>query len=36
MRLQVHENMKALAVLPKLSPRILEQIEAIIKNKPVA
>ncbi|KAI8909285.1 hypothetical protein PhCBS80983_g00613 [Powellomyces hirtus] len=33
---QVTENVKALAVVPKLSSEILEQIDAILDNKPAA
>lgn len=32
---QVTENMKALDVLPKLTPEVLERIEGILDNKPV-
>ncbi len=31
---QVHENMQALAVSEKLTPEVLQQIEAILGNKP--
>jgi voltage-dependent potassium channel beta subunit len=31
---QVHENMQALAVSDKLTPEVLQQIEAILGNKP--
>lgn len=31
---QVLENLKALEVLPKLTPEILEKIEKILDNKP--
>ncbi len=31
---QVHENMKALDVVAKLTPEVLEKIEAIMANKP--
>jgi len=31
---QVHENCKALEVLPKLTPEIMEEIEKILENKP--
>ena len=31
---QVTENLKALAVIPKLTPAILETIEEILENKP--
>lgn len=31
---QVHENMKALEIAPKLSADVLTQIEGILKNKP--
>ncbi|MDD5370155.1 MAG: aldo/keto reductase [Anaerolineaceae bacterium] len=33
---QVRENMKALDVVPKLTPQVLEKIEAVLANKPVA
>ncbi len=33
---QVHENMKALEILPKLTPDVLEQIEEILGNAPQA
>ena len=33
---QVTENLKALEVLPKLTPEVLERIEAILANKPEA
>jgi len=33
---QVTENLKALEVLPKLTPDIMQQIETIIDNKPDA
>lgn len=32
---QVAENMKAMDVLPKLTPEVLERIEGILDNKPV-
>ena len=32
---QVLENLKALEVLPKLTPEIMEKIEKILDNKPV-
>jgi voltage-dependent potassium channel beta subunit len=31
---QVHENMKALEIVPKLTPGVLEQIEKILGNNP--
>jgi voltage-dependent potassium channel beta subunit len=31
---QVHENMKALDVVPKLTPEVMERIESILCNKP--
>jgi voltage-dependent potassium channel beta subunit len=31
---QVHENMKALDVLPKLTDQVLERIEAVLDNRP--
>jgi len=31
---QVHENMKALDVLPKLTDEVLERIEAVLDNRP--
>jgi len=31
---QVQENVKALNVLPKLTPTIMEEIEGVLKNKP--
>jgi voltage-dependent potassium channel beta subunit len=31
---QVHENMQALDVLPKLTPEIMEKIEAVLNTKP--
>jgi aryl-alcohol dehydrogenase-like predicted oxidoreductase len=31
---QVTENMKALEVVPKLTPEVMERIEGILKNKP--
>lgn len=31
---QVHENMKALDVVPKLTPQVLEEIEKILGNRP--
>jgi voltage-dependent potassium channel beta subunit len=33
---QVHENMKALDIVEKLSPAVIEQIDGILGNKPVA
>ena len=31
---QVEENFKALVVIPKLTPEIMEEIETVLKNKP--
>jgi voltage-dependent potassium channel beta subunit len=31
---QVHENMKALDVVPSLTPDVMERIEAVLSNKP--
>jgi len=31
---QVKENVKAIQVLPKLTPAIVEEIEGVLKNKP--
>jgi len=31
---QIHENMKALDVIPKLTPDILERIESVVQSKP--
>eukprot|EP00850_Spirogloea_muscicola_P003677 SM000015S01177 [mRNA] locus=s15:191981:193847:+ [translate_table: standard] len=31
---QIEENMKALAAIPKLTPEVMERIEAIIRSKP--
>jgi aryl-alcohol dehydrogenase-like predicted oxidoreductase len=31
---QVAENFKALALLPKLTPNVMEEIEQVLKNKP--
>jgi len=31
---QVHENFKALDVLPKLTPAVLDEIEKVLRNKP--
>lgn len=31
---QIEDNLGALAVIPKLTPEILERIEAIFKTKP--
>jgi hypothetical protein len=31
---QVEDNLKALEVLPKLTPDVLEKIEAVMQNKP--
>jgi voltage-dependent potassium channel beta subunit len=33
---QVHQNMKALEVVPKLTPGVMDKIEAILQNKPNA
>jgi len=33
---QVHDNCKALQLLPKLTPEVLEEIESILQNKPKA
>lgn len=33
---QILENLKALEVIPKLTPAVLEKIEAILENKPEA
>lgn len=33
---QVHENMKSMDVVDKLTPDVIEQIEAILQNKPEA
>jgi hypothetical protein len=33
---QLRENLKAVEVLPKLTPEIMEKIEAILANKPEA
>lgn len=33
---QVHENLKALEVAPKLTPEVMERIEGILGNKPKA
>jgi aryl-alcohol dehydrogenase-like predicted oxidoreductase len=33
---QLRENLKAVEVLPKLTPEIMEKVEAILKNKPEA
>lgn len=32
--MQIKENMKAIDVIPKLTPDVMEKIEAIIKSKP--
>lgn len=32
--MQVIENMKALEVIPKLTPEVLEKIEQVIESKP--
>lgn len=31
---QIHDNCKALALLPKLTPEIMEEIEGVLDNKP--
>jgi aryl-alcohol dehydrogenase-like predicted oxidoreductase len=31
---QIHENMKALEVVEKLSPAVMENIDALLQNKP--
>ena len=31
---QVHENMKALEIVPKLTPEVMAQIDAVLGNKP--
>ncbi len=31
---QVHENMKALEIVPKLTPEVMAHIEAVLQNKP--
>ena len=31
---QVHENMKALEVVDKLTPDVMERIEGVLNNKP--
>jgi len=31
---QVHENLKALEVLPKLTPDVVERIESVLQNRP--
>jgi voltage-dependent potassium channel beta subunit len=31
---QVHENMKALDVVPNLTPEVMERIEAVLQNRP--
>jgi aryl-alcohol dehydrogenase-like predicted oxidoreductase len=33
---QVHENMKALDVVPKLTPDVMERIDSILGNNPKA
>lgn len=33
---QVIDNLKALEVLPKLTPEVMEKIETILNNKPAA
>lgn len=33
---QIDDNVKALAVLDKLTPEIMEEIEAVLDNKPTA
>lgn len=32
---QLHQNLEALEILPKLNPEIMERIETILQNKPV-
>jgi len=34
MCLQIEENLKALEVLPKLTPDVMERIDSIMENKP--
>jgi aryl-alcohol dehydrogenase-like predicted oxidoreductase len=31
---QIHDNIKALKLLPKLTPEIMEEIESVLQNKP--
>jgi aryl-alcohol dehydrogenase-like predicted oxidoreductase len=31
---QIHESVKALEIVPKLTPEIMEEIDAILENKP--
>jgi aryl-alcohol dehydrogenase-like predicted oxidoreductase len=33
---QVHDNCKALQLLPKLSSEVMEEIEGVLENKPKA
>jgi aryl-alcohol dehydrogenase-like predicted oxidoreductase len=33
---QVRDNMKALAVVPLLTPDVMDRIEGILKNRPAA
>lgn len=33
---QIHDNCKAIAMLEKLTPEIMEEIETILENKPKA
>ena len=33
---QVHDNCKALKLVPKLTPDVLEEIEDILQNRPKA
>lgn len=33
---QVHDNCKALALIDKLTPEVMEEIEAVLDNKPKA
>lgn len=32
--MQIQENMKAIDVIPKLTPDVMEKIEAIVQSKP--
>lgn len=32
--MQVEENMKAITVIPMLTPSVMEKIEAIVQSKP--
>jgi len=32
--MQIEENMKAVNVIPKLTPDVMEKIEAVIQTKP--